>query len=192
MSLNLHVGKLVLCQRREYIEPMKTSLVKFVIAVSLTLAFSFFAQAQNETRKPMIRAIAVNKSLRTMQLLDSKFKIYKTYNISLGSDPLGPKHQSGDGKTPEGRYVINSKNPNSKYHLSLGVSYPNSYDRRNAKAEGVNPGGDIMIHGIGEYGWVGAAHTLLDWTQGCIAVTNEEIEEIYSLVHEGTVIYIWP
>lgn len=174
---------------------MKNTFLNSILAALLVLSSAAFnvANANEDIQaKPKIKAIAVTKSLRTLQLIDANNQVYKTYNVSLGTNPIGPKQKSGDGKTPEGRYIVSYKNPQSKFHLSLNVSYPNAQDRKNAKELGVNPGGDIMIHGIGEYGWVGGAHTLLDWTQGCIAVTNEEIEEIYSVVKEGTVIYIWP
>lgn len=169
---------------------MKTLLFVLSLIVSIT-TFNFSAEAQSA--KPKIKVLSVEKSMRKLILFDDKMRVYKTYDIALGKQPEGRKEKEGDGKTPEGRYKITYKNPKSDFYLSLQVSYPNSYDLKNAKAKGVSPGSDIMIHGIGKsYGWVGSAHTLIDWTQGCIAVTNEEMEEIYSLVEVGTVIYIWP
>jgi murein L,D-transpeptidase YafK len=111
----------------------------------------------------------------------------------LGTQPVGAKQRQGDGKTPEGKYVINWKNPKSQFHLSLRISYPNAADRARAKKLGVHSGGDIFVHGVGKtFGWLGARHRLTDWTLGCIAVTNEEIEEIYALVRIGTAVEIRP
>jgi murein L,D-transpeptidase YafK len=127
-----------------------------------------------------------------MQLMAGE-KVIKTYKVALGNQPVGAKERQGDGKTPEGKYLINWKNPKSQFHLSLHISYPNAADRARAKKLGVNPGGDIFIHGVGKtFGWLGAQHRLSDWTLGCIAVTNEEIEEVYALVRIGTAVEIRP
>jgi murein L,D-transpeptidase YafK len=123
----------------------------------------------------------------------SKDEVIKTYKIALGGNPVGPKERQGDNKTPEGTYIIDSRNRNSDYHLSLRISYPNKKDRLRAKELGVSPGGDIMIHGIKNgLAWVGALHAGIDWTNGCIAVTDEEMEEIYKLVPNGTIVEIRP
>lgn len=115
------------------------------------------------------------------------------YPVSLGFAPEGDKAREGDGKTPEGAYVIDRKNPKSSFHLSLGVSYPDAEDRAEAAARGVSPGGDIFIHGLPNgRGFIGAAHRLRDWTLGCVAVTNSEIEEIWARVPVGTPIEIRP
>ena len=122
-----------------------------------------------------------------------KNKVIKKYKISLGRNPNGHKEKQGDFKTPEGNYIIDYRNPNSKYYLSLHISYPNEKDKRFALAQGVSPGGDIMIHGIRNgLGLIGRLHTLFDWTQGCIAVTNPEIKEIWNAVPKGTKITITP
>jgi murein L,D-transpeptidase YafK len=127
-----------------------------------------------------------------LQLL-SKGKIFKNYKVALGSDPLGAKVQEGDHKTPEGSYLLDRRNPNSQFHRALHISYPNAQDRERSRKQGVAPGGDIMLHGLPNgYGAVGAAHRLRDWTDGCIAVTDEEIEEIWKLVPDGTPIEIRP
>lgn len=103
------------------------------------------------------------------------------------------KLREGDGKTPEGIYRISGRNPNSRFYLSLRVSYPSAEDRREAAEKGFSPGGDIMIHGLpNKAPFLGSAHLLRDWTAGCIAVTNEEIEEIWSMVADGTTIEILP
>jgi murein L,D-transpeptidase YafK len=120
-------------------------------------------------------------------------KLLKTYKIALGGNPLGPKTRQGDHRTPEGVYQIDSKNSKSRYHLALHVSYPNEDDRSRAATLKSNPGGDIMVHGLpDQYAYLGALHRQTDWTDGCIAVTNGEIEEIWKLVPIGTVIEIKP
>ena len=136
--------------------------------------------------------VLIEKKERRLTLL-SKGEVIKTYKIALGGDPLGPKERQGDNKTPEGTYIIDSRNINSDYHLSLHISYPNEKDKMRAKKLGVSPGGDIMIHGIKNgLDWVGALHSGIDWTKGCIAVTDEEMEEIYKLVPNGTIVEIRP
>jgi L,D-peptidoglycan transpeptidase YkuD (ErfK/YbiS/YcfS/YnhG family) len=136
--------------------------------------------------------ILVEKKERHLTLF-SKGKALKTYKIALGGNPDGPKERQGDNKTPEGTYIIDSRNRDSRYHLSLHISYPNAKDRRRARQLGVSPGGDIMIHGIKNgFSWAGDLHTEVDWTKGCIAVTDEEIEEIDRLAPNGTVVEIRP
>jgi murein L,D-transpeptidase YafK len=136
--------------------------------------------------------LVVNKSKREL-LLYRNGTVIRSYKVALGKNPVGPKTRKGDGKTPEGAYTIGGRNAASAYHRSLRVSYPNAVDRERAKRRGVDPGGDIMIHGLPNgRGFVGAAHRLIDWTDGCIAVTNAEIEEIWRLVPEGTPIQINP
>lgn len=136
--------------------------------------------------------ILVEKNERRLTLL-AKGKVLKTYKIALGGDPIGPKERQGDNKTPEGTYVIDSRNRDSQYHLSLRISYPNEKDRKRAREIGVHPGGDIMIHGLKNgFSWAGEFHTGVDWTKGCIAVTDDEIEEIDKLVPNGTIVEIRP
>jgi murein L,D-transpeptidase YafK len=136
--------------------------------------------------------ILIEKKERRLTLI-SKGKVLKTYKIALGGNPIGPKERQGDHKTPEGTYVIDSRKKDSRYHLSLHISYPNDKDRKRAKELGVSPGGDIMIHGIKSgFSEVGDLHIEVDWTKGCIAVTDEEIEEIEKLVPNGTIVEIRP
>ena len=136
--------------------------------------------------------VLIEKKARRLTLL-AKDEVIKTYKIALGGNPVGPKERQGDNKTPEGTYLIDSRNRDSGYHLSLHISYPNAQDRMRAKALGVAPGGNIMIHGIKNgLAQVGASHTAIDWTEGCIAVTNQEMEEIYQLVPNGTLVEIKP
>lgn len=136
--------------------------------------------------------ILVEKKERRLTLF-SKGEVIKTYKIALGGDPVGPKERQGDNKTPEGTYIIDSRNRVSGYHRSLRISYPNEKDQTRAKELGVSPGGDIMIHGIKNgLTWVGASHIEVDWTKGCIAVSDEEMDEIYKLVPNGTIVEIRP
>jgi L,D-peptidoglycan transpeptidase YkuD (ErfK/YbiS/YcfS/YnhG family) len=136
--------------------------------------------------------ILIEKKARRLSLM-SNGVILKTYKIALGGNPAGPKERRGDNKTPEGTYIIDSRNRDSRYHMSLHISYPNEQDRKHARKLGVSPGGDIMIHGIKNgYSSVGDLHTEFDWTKGCIAVTDEEIEEIEKLVPNGTLVEIRP
>jgi murein L,D-transpeptidase YafK len=135
-------------------------------------------------------SIVVFKEQRVMQLFNNGSMI-KIYNISLGRNPIGHKEKEGDKKTPEGWYYISGRNPNSSYHLSLRISYPNETDKQNAKNAGYSPGGDIMIHGFPNYmSMLEEYYINNDWTDGCIAVTNDEIEEIWKAVKDGTPIYI--
>jgi murein L,D-transpeptidase YafK len=135
--------------------------------------------------------IVVEKSARRMHLMRDSARL-KTYRISLGRNPIGHKQQEGDSRTPEGTYTIDTRNPQSRFHLSLRISYPNAADRRGAASRGVSPGGDIFIHGLPN----GMASAELfagrDWTDGCIAVTNAEIREIWAMVKDGTPIEIRP
>lgn len=140
----------------------------------------------------VIDRLVVHKSKHTMSAY-SQGKLLKTYPIALGKQPVGHKHFEGDGKTPEGKYRINDRNPNSAYHKNLGVSYPNEADKAYAAAQGKSPGGLIKIHGI-KNGWgsIGKKHLQRDWTDGCIAVTDEEIDELYRSVKHNAEIEILP
>jgi murein L,D-transpeptidase YafK len=136
--------------------------------------------------------VIVYKHERKLVLL-SQGKEMHSYKVALGSEPVGPKTRRGDHRTPEGLYVLDSRNPDSHFYKAFHISYPNSKDTAAARRLGVSPGGDIMLHGLPkEYAWVGKAHVLHDWTNGCIAVTNEEMDEIWKLVRVGTPIEIKP
>lgn len=137
---------------------------------------------------PPVTQIVVNKGERKLHMVSGK-QVVKSYKIDLGFQPGGHKQFEGDGKTPEGIYFIDRFNPNSLYHLSVGISYPNPQDRTQASLIGKRPGGDIMIHGLGPGG---RALNRPDWTAGCIAVKDEEIEEIYAMLRPGVPIVIYP
>ena len=136
--------------------------------------------------------IVVLKSERKL-ILYSGATVLRTYKIALGAEPKGQKTRQGDHRTPEGTYIIDSRNANSHFHRALHIAYPNAEDRINAAKLGASPGGDIMIHGLPNgLGWIGRKHLLRDWTDGCIAVTDQEIEEIWNLVPNGTAIEVKP
>lgn len=143
-------------------------------------------------RAVQVDRVLVHKGERRLELLQGD-RVLRSYGIALGREPVGPKRREGDGRTPEGAYLLDWRNPESRYHRSIHVSYPNAADRRHARVRGVDPGGEIMIHGLPPgRGWLGAAHRRADWTEGCIAVTNDEMDEIWALVGDGTVIEIRP
>jgi murein L,D-transpeptidase YafK len=140
---------------------------------------------------PTADRILILKSTHTLELL-SHGQVLKTYKIALG-DPHGTKVQAGDKKTPEGVYSVDAKNPHSLFHRALHLSYPNAADRERARRLGVSPGGDIEIHGLpAQYAWLGRMQSATDWTTGCIAVSNPEIDEIWDRVAVGTPVEIRP
>jgi murein L,D-transpeptidase YafK len=171
---------------RERCTSSKLRWPRLVLVTLLLASVSVAAEEQTADR------VTVEKAKKIMTLYHQGEKI-RTYKIALGGLPEGPKERQGDRKTPEGIYKIDSRNSNSQFHRSLRVSYPNENDRKRAKKLGVNPGGEIMIHGLPNgRGWLGSKHRLYDWTNGCIAVTDEEIEEIWKLVPIGTTVEIKP
>jgi len=154
------------------------------------LALIFKAAAQENVKLAddvKIDKIEILKAQRKMNVYQNG-KLLKTYKIALGTNPVGPKEVQGDGKTPEGKYKVDGKNPHSKFYKNLGVSYPNADDKARAKKLGLPPGGDIKIHGTGR----GVPFIPGDWTLGCIAVTNEEIDELYEHTPVGAEIEIKP
>jgi murein L,D-transpeptidase YafK len=137
-------------------------------------------------------SVIVFKEQRRLLLLHGD-KTLKGYMVALGREPHGHKSREGDGRTPEGTYRLDARNPRSRFHRALHISYPNESDRARAVAAGLSPGGDIMIHGLPNgLGWIGKLHRFVDWTDGCIAVTNREMEEIWRAVDDGTPIEIRP
>jgi murein L,D-transpeptidase YafK len=168
----------------------------FAIASGIVfcLAFCVLVQttsSQQQSAPQKADSILILKKDHVMQLLAGG-KVIRTYKVALGQGGLLPKEREGDGRTPEGHYKIEAKYIN-QYHKALRISYPNAEDRKRAAKLGVSPGGSILIHGLpkGE-GWIGAAHRLYDWTLGCVAVTDEEIDEIFKLVAVGTPVEIRP
>jgi len=167
-----------------------------VVAIVATVALSLFMPKNIPLPDQSVKVdqILVEKSLRRLTVYTGK-EIIAVYPIGLGFEPVGHKYQEGDGRTPEGKYRINHKNPHSSYYLSLKISYPDRQDEQNARLNGVHPGGDIMIHGypnfvpsfIGDFVLKGR-----DWTKGCIAVSNAEMENLWRWIKIGTPVEIRP
>jgi murein L,D-transpeptidase YafK len=168
-------------------------LKRFFIYVLISLIVTIAAYLNWPERRidSRVGRIVVYKSQRIMNVYSPEGNLLKAYKIALGKNPTGDKQFEGDNKTPEGIYTINDKNPNSGYHKNLGVSYPNEKDIEEAKTFNKSAGGDIKIHGIRNYmGFIGKFHRLTDWTRGCIAVTDAEIDELYEHTPIGTPIEI--
>jgi len=171
----------------------KITLPSAVIC-ALALAVYFYAH-HNWHLLPSgttIDRIVVEKAARKLSIFRDRKRL-KTYRVALGRSPIGPKEKEGDMKTPEGIYKIDSRNAQSSFHLALHISYPSADDSAHAVERGVSAGFDIMIHGIRNgLGWMGAFHRWRDWTAGCIALTDEEIEELWRITPDGTTIEIRP
>jgi len=164
------------------------------VLTALTVLLVWVPGVAQEAAKPALHVdrVLVFKKERTLQLL-SHGKVIHSYKVALGGDPIGPKTRQGDHKTPEGVYVLDSRNAHSQFYRSIHISYPSAREREAARQRGVSPGGDVFVHGLPNgYGWVGSSHRLKDWTDGCIAVTNAEMDEIWQAVADGTPIQIRP
>lgn len=178
---------------------IRAAIMIVVTAVSVVAYTQVMARVASGTPPPMAAPdqqadfVLVEKADRRLSLLREGV-VFRTYEISLGANgDDGHKRFEGDERTPEGQYILDWRNANSIAHLSLHISYPNDADRAYAQAQGRSPGGHIMIHGIANgWGWLGAFHRSWDWTDGCIAVTDAEMREIWSLVPDGTPIEIRP
>lgn len=169
-------------------EVAAAALQAFAIVLALALPAAAAPPLAPEAER--VELIRVDKSERLLMLMRGG-EIVRTYRVALGPEPLGHKRRSGDGRTPVGRYHIDWRNPDSEFHLSLRISYPDAFDRADARSRGVDPGGFIMIHGDGSRRDVeGLLDRDGDWTEGCIAVTDDEIEEIWSLTPEGVAVEI--
>lgn len=143
-------------------------------------------------KKERVTLVRVDKSERRMWLMN-RDKVVRSFPVSLGGNPRGPKRAEGDQRTPEGNYIIDWRNPTSVAYRSMHISYPNRNDREWAKRNGVSPGGNIMIHGQHNgIGWLWRVSQYFDWTNGCIGVANHDMDEIIALVKPGTPIVIHP
>ena len=141
---------------------------------------------------PLADLVIIEKAKRELHLLQ-RGEIFKTFRIALGIRPVGDKQHEGDFKTPEGRYILDAKNPNSEFFLSIRISYPNAEDRREAAAQGLDPGGAIMIHGQPNVPTRSEAfYRTQDWTNGCIAVSNSDMIDIWLMTGDNTPIEIRP
>ncbi len=166
----------------------KVLFVPFVVFWSLSIMIAAaFAQSAEPAK---VDRVVVSKTRKLLMLMKGD-QVIKQYRVALGKNPLGHKERQGDSKTPEGEYVLDWRNPKSRFYRSIHISYPNDNDTANARRLGVSPGGNIMIHGLPNgMAWLGFVHAYINWTDGCIAVTNEEIEEIWEQVQDGTRIQI--
>jgi murein L,D-transpeptidase YafK len=170
---------------------MKRYLIVLLAVICVVMAYYFYPEGRLPTGSK-IDKIVVRKSERVMEVY-SRGNVLKTYTVSLGRNPTGDKEFEGDKRTPEGDYVINGKNNKSGYFRNLGISYPNAVDIQEARDRKKKPGGDIKIHGLRNgLGFIGKFQRWLDWTAGCIALTNTEMDEIYGAVAIGTPITILP
>ena len=169
--------------------------ISAVALLTIGIVVAIFYWNQHRTGLPAgttIDRILVEKSLRTLSIF-REGRMLKTYRVALGRNPTGAKEEEGDMKTPEGVYTIDRHKTDSDYHLALHISYPSNEDRAHAAARGVSAGSDIEIHGLPNgRGAIGPAHRLTDWTAGCIALTNEEIDELSRVTPDGTIVEIRP
>jgi murein L,D-transpeptidase YafK len=163
------------------------------LQAALIFGFAYYAM-QPAPASPVLQKadhLVISKSHHTLTLL-ADGKPLHTYSVALGR-AAGPKHFQGDHRTPEGHYFVDAKNPHSAFHLALHLSYPNPEERTQAAAMHRAPGADIEIHGLpATYAFLGSLHRLFDWTDGCIALANPEIDEVYRLTPPGTPVDIDP
>jgi murein L,D-transpeptidase YafK len=179
-------------KKTEFIPKKMKKIWLSIFFIFLGMTVYYFYPENKLPTDIQINKLVVYKSNGEL-LAYSNGQLVKTYKISIGRQPVGKKEFKGDEKTPEGIYQINNKNAKSDYHKNLGISYPNKADIKNAKRLGKQTGGDIKIHGIkNKMGFIGKFHRWFNWTQGCIAVTDEEIDELYNSVKIGTKIDIKP
>lgn len=164
---------------------------KLIAILSLVILLCACVILQQKTPQPFkATKVLVFKEARTLQLLAHDTVKYEC-SISLGHNPVGAKQQQGDRKTPEGHYFLDYRNEKTLYYKAIHISYPNQTDRENARKASVSPGGDVMIHGIKKgWGWIGRLHLILDWTLGCIAVTNHDMDVIWNATKNGAPIEI--
>lgn len=167
---------------------MQIRLGRFVLVALLALGLAGCGSKFRSYDGPEVTRVVVMKTDRRMHLLHGR-TVLRSFDVDLGFAPAGHKQFEGDGRTPEGRYLIDRRNPNSDFHLSLGISYPNENDREVASSMGLSPGGDIFIHGGPRRG---LDRNGPDWTAGCISVTNREMEDIYAMVKDGVPVDIFP
>lgn len=173
---------------------MQAFVVLCLLLLPLGPAFSLDPPPGLAPEPQKVAQIEVFKSARRMELHDKYGNVIRTYRIALGKNPQGHKQYEGDSRTPEGHYLISTRNPNSDYYLSLRISYPSPQDVASAKQRNQKPGGDIFIHGMPNgKGWMWWKYnTKRDWTNGCIAVTDKDIREMWELVADKTPITIYP
>ena len=169
-------------------------LLLFLTLVGVLIATAIWMHRNSHPLAAEAKAdrIVVEKGARTLTLFRGTTQL-KVYRVALGRAPVGPKREEGDHRTPEGSYLIDRRKADSDFHLALHISYPNQDDAAQAAKRGVSAGSDIMIHGLPNgSGWIGALHRRKNWTDGCVAVTDQEIEEIWRTVPDGAAVEIRP
>ena len=176
---------------------MRSSAVKRILLVGAVLVIAAFTAWTVWPVPPLpqdARAdlVVVYKAARRLELYQQDI-LLKSYAVSLDWHPDGHKQQQGDGRTPEGAYRLDYRKPDSSFHRALHISYPGPADIAAARSRGVDPGGAVMIHGMKNgLGWLGRLHLAVDWTDGCVAVTDREMDEIWRAVPDGTKIVLKP
>jgi len=156
------------------------------------IALLFILQTTNVMGAQKADAVLVIKSEKRLYLMRAG-EPFASFRVSFGFNPKGHKQEQGDGRTPEGRYILDYKNPGSAYYKSIHISYPNAKDRKEARKRGVDPGGDIMIHGQKNgYGWLSLLAQRFNWTNGCIALSDKDMDTVWNAVKPGTPIEIKP
>ncbi|PXA84245.1 hypothetical protein DMC25_16805 [Caulobacter sp. D4A] len=171
---------------------LPAGLLATVLTATLTACGAATAQAPAPAVKGSVDRIVIEKAAHRMSLYAGQ-RLVRTYTVSLGAGGLAPKTREGDRRTPEGDYRITGRNPKSRYHLALRIGYPTPAQVAAARAAGVSPGGDIMIHGLpNRRSALSALYAGRDWTDGCIALTDPEIEEVWTLVRDGATVRITP
>jgi murein L,D-transpeptidase YafK len=178
---------------------MRLARRRLVVCVVLVAVVAFVSSwfLRSPSTSPLsanqkVDSILILKKDHVLELL-SGGRVIRSYRVALGRGGLAPKEREGDERTPEGHYVIDSRNSASRFYKGLHISYPDASDRERASKLGVPPGGAIMIHGLPNgLGWIGSAHRLYDWTSGCIAVTDAQMDEIWRVVPVGTPVEIRP
>ena len=164
-----------------------------VVVVCVTGAVTWASRAPAAI-PPGVRVdrVVVHKAERRLDVYAGGVLV-ASYPVSLGRHPVGPKQQEGDGRTPEGVYRLDYRKADSAYHRALHISYPSADDARTAQARGVTPGGAVMIHGMRNgFGWIGRLHRFVDWTNGCVAMTDAEMDQLWAAVPDGTVVELVP
>ncbi|MGC3944992.1 MAG: L,D-transpeptidase family protein [Chryseolinea sp.] len=171
---------------------MRRSILIVLLVIAAAVAGYYFYPESRLESSIIIDSLVVLKRERVMKAYHNG-ELLKTYKIAIGQNSIGDKEFEGDKRTPEGQYHINGRNSNSGYHKNLAISYPDTRDCADAKAKGVSPGGDVKIHGLRNgLGFIGKFHRLFNWTAGCIAVTNDEVDELYRSVSPNAAIVIMP
>ncbi len=171
----------------------QVKVIGLILAMLPTVALALEPEMVTVYHASGLRAdrLVVDKGERRLYVMQDGY-VVRTYPVALGRDPVGPKQMQGDGRTPEGEYYIDWRNPNSRFYRSLRISYPSPADRQYAAYLGVDPGGMIMIHGSPNVTRTGDYGVRADWTEGCIAVSNDAMDELWEAVTEGTPVEIRP